>query len=94
MDTLSTWDMLQDKENNITTLTARLCKEETMNKFYGYQEEKDAAFFGRNQQAEPAEKGGRFPNKFIPKGTGRRCSYCGYNNHSIENCRNWIRDEN
>ena len=90
----STWDMLQDKEKNITTLTAKLCKEETMNKFYGYKEEKDAAFFGRNQQAEPAEKGGRFPKKFIPKGRGPRCSYCGYNNHSIENCRNWIRDEN
>ena len=35
--------MLPDSDKNITTLAAKLCKEETLNKFYGEQEENQVA---------------------------------------------------
>ena len=45
---VSAWDNLQDDDKNLASLTARLLKEETLNKMYGGQEEADAAFFTRH----------------------------------------------
>lgn len=89
------WDLLPDANKNIGVLTSKLIQAESMNKHYGGNEEKDAAFFSKQSKTPFFNKGGTIPSTQGSKTPRQRqkCTYCGYNNHSVENCRKKIREE-
>ncbi len=80
---VSTWDGVPDVEKTVVVLTARLLKEETMNKLYGAQEELDSAFYAR-RDGHPWRRGS--------SGGGnrsrheRKCDGCGKFDHLLKDC--------
>jgi transposase InsO family protein len=78
------WDNVPEKDKSITLLTAKLLKEEAMNKLYGGHEGGDSAFFARN--TPKASSGGSWGERGAEKRRSSKCNFCGRRNHSESEC--------
>ena len=83
---VSVWDSVPENEKTIALLTARLLKEETMNKLYGTTEVLDSAFYAkRDGNQNHGRRRGSFQGGHRHR-QERKCDGCGKFGHLQRDC--------
>ncbi|KZS04595.1 Uncharacterized protein APZ42_032417 [Daphnia magna] len=81
---LSSWENLEANKKTLKLLTARLIKEESMNKVYGDSSSSDTAFFAKQSVFKPKTDTSKMSNKKVT--FKRKCNYCDGDGHVEERC--------